>query len=68
VKDGAWRAVGGRPRGPTSVDVAVDDTPSVSYMLGSVTSTQGRTLVHFSAQLERFLLDLGCAQGLCSPC
>jgi len=26
------------------------------------------TLVHFSAQLERFVWDRGCAQGLCSPC
>ena len=24
--------------------------------------------LHFSAQLERFLWDRGCAQGLCSPC
>jgi len=29
---------------------------------------QGLTLVHFSAQLERFVWDRGCAQGLCSPC
>ena len=28
----------------------------------------GLTLVHFSAELERFLWDRGCAQGLCSPC
>jgi hypothetical protein len=26
---------------------------------------QGLTLVHFSAQLERFLWDRGCAYGLC---
>jgi len=24
-------------------------------------------LVHFSAQLEHFVWDRGCAQGLCSP-
>jgi hypothetical protein len=29
---------------------------------------QGLTLVNFSAQLERFLWDRGCAEGLCSPC
>ena len=29
---------------------------------------QGLTLVHFSAQLERFVWDSGCAQGWCSPC
>ena len=29
---------------------------------------QGLTLVHFSAQHERFLWDRGCAEGLCSPC
>ena len=29
---------------------------------------QGFTLVHFSAQLERFVWDRGCAQGFCSPC
>ena len=28
----------------------------------------GLTLVHFSAQLERFVWDRGCASGLCSPC
>jgi len=28
---------------------------------------QGLTLVHISAQLERFVWDRGCAQGLCSP-
>ena len=28
---------------------------------------QELTLVHFSAQLERFVWDRGCAQGLCSP-
>ena len=28
---------------------------------------QGLTLVHFSAQLERFLWDRGCAYGSCSP-
>jgi len=28
---------------------------------------QGLTLVHFSAQLERFLWDRVCVQGLCSP-
>jgi hypothetical protein len=31
-------------------------------------SAQGLTLVHFSAQLERFLWDRGCAYGLCCPC
>jgi len=30
----------------------------------SVTTHQGLTLVHFSAQLERFPWDRGCAQGL----
>jgi len=30
-------------------------------------SDQGLTLVHFAAQLERFVWDMGCAQGLCSP-
>jgi hypothetical protein len=30
--------------------------------------SQGLTLVHFSAQLERFVWDRGCAEGLCSPC
>jgi len=29
---------------------------------------QGLALAHFSAQLQRFLWDRGCAQGLCSPC
>ena len=29
---------------------------------------QGLTLVHVSAQLERFLWQWGCALGLCSPC
>ena len=29
---------------------------------------QGLTLVHFSAQLECFERDRGCAYGLCSPC
>jgi len=29
---------------------------------------QGLTLAHFRAQLERFLWNTGCAQGLCSPC
>ena len=28
---------------------------------------QGLTLVHFSALLERFVLDRGCAEGLCKP-
>jgi hypothetical protein len=28
---------------------------------------QGLTLVHCSAQLERFLWEWGCAKGLCSP-
>ena len=28
---------------------------------------QGLTLVHFSAQLQRFFWDRGCASGLCSP-
>jgi len=28
---------------------------------------QGLTLVHFSAQLKRFLWDRGRAEGLCSP-
>ena len=36
--------------------------------IGNPASAQGRTLVHFSAQFERFLSDRGCAQGLCSPC
>jgi hypothetical protein len=31
-------------------------------------SGQGLTLVHFSAQVERFVCDRGCADGLCSPC
>jgi hypothetical protein len=31
-------------------------------------SSQGLTLVHFSAQLERFFWGRGCAWGLCSPC
>jgi hypothetical protein len=29
---------------------------------------QGFTLVHFSAESKRFLLDRGCAQGLCRGC
>ena len=29
---------------------------------------QGLTLVHFSAQLERFVWDRECTQRLCSPC
>jgi hypothetical protein len=29
---------------------------------------QGLTLVHFSAQLERFVWYRGCAWRLCSPC
>jgi len=29
---------------------------------------QALTLVHSSAQLERFVWDRGCAWGLCSPC
>ena len=29
---------------------------------------QGLTLAHFSAQLECFVQDRGCAAGLCSPC
>jgi len=31
------------------------------------TSRQGLTVVHFSAQLERFVWDRGCMLGLCSP-
>jgi len=34
----------------------------------SAAATQGLTLVHFSAQLERFVWDRECAQGFCSPC
>ena len=30
--------------------------------------SQGLTLVHFSAQLERFVWDEGCALKGCSPC
>jgi len=29
---------------------------------------QGLTLVHCSAQFERFVWDTGCAWGMCSPC
>ena len=43
-----------------------DGTYTVQYTLTG--SGQGLTLVHFSAQLERFLWDRGYAQGLCSPC
>jgi len=32
------------------------------------THHQGLTLVNFSAQLERFVWDRGCTQGLCIPC
>jgi len=35
---------------------------------GSGGNGRGLTLVHFSAQLERFVWDRGCAWGLCSPC
>jgi hypothetical protein len=31
-------------------------------------ASQGLTLVHFSAQLERFFWDRGCAYVLCNPC
>jgi hypothetical protein len=34
-----------------------------------LTSAQGLyTLIHFSAHLDRFVWDRGCAYGLCSPC
>jgi hypothetical protein len=32
-----------------------------------VAIVHGLTPVHFSAQLERFVWERGCAQGLCSP-
>jgi len=31
-------------------------------------NAQGLTLVHFSAQLKRFLWHRGCIQGLCRGC
>jgi len=34
----------------------------------AATAGQGLTLVHFSARLERFVWDRGCAEGLCGPC
>ena len=40
-----------------------------STPLSSVSAVrQGLTLVHFSAQRERFLWDRGCAQGLFGGC
>jgi hypothetical protein len=36
--------------------------------LGMSSSRQGLTFVRYSAQLERFVWDRGCAQGLRSPC
>jgi len=51
--------------GAGGVDAKID--------VGGIIGTQlwwaaGLTLVHFSAQLKRFVWDRGCAQGLCSPC
>jgi hypothetical protein len=56
-------------------EVAMDDVADTATEGGSTgsatavytTAAQGLTLVHFSAQLERFLWDRGCAWGLCSP-
>ena len=42
--------------------------PSRAAAASSAVLAQGLTLVHFSAQLQRFVWDRGCPQGLCSPC
>ena len=39
-----------------------------SPAVAAATFNQGLTLVHFSAQLERFLWDRGCAQGVFGAC
>ena len=61
-----------KPLGPTppratasaAATAASAITSTVRHVLAHA---QGLTLAHFRAQLERFVWDRGCAQGLCSP-
>jgi hypothetical protein len=41
--------------------VAASEVETEGALLGLVTAGQGLTLVHFSAQLERFVWDMECA-------
>ena len=57
--------IGNSPRAPTAW---MEVTRGGYCLPGCAPSRQWLTLVHFSAQLERFVWDRVCAQGLCSPC
>jgi hypothetical protein len=46
---------------------AADAGENVNVNVNPGGDWQGLTLVHFSAQLEHFVWDRGCAQGLCTP-
>jgi len=45
-----------------------EDSKEVEEHAKLANPQQGLTLVHLSAQLERFVRDRGCAYGVCSPC
>jgi hypothetical protein len=51
-----------------ATDVALEPDGPHADGRGAGAGEQGLTLVQFSAQLERFARDMGCALGLCSPC
>ena len=44
------------------------DIKPENLLAGEGDRGQGLTLVHISAQLERFLWDRGCIYGLCRGC
>ena len=57
-----------RERSPRGGAFAPSVTPSPRCLESIISLWQGLTLVHFLAQLERFVWDRGCTEGLCSPC
>jgi hypothetical protein len=57
------------PARPAAASQPLAMLPDAGWCGTGITGAgQGLTLVHFSAQLERFLWDRGCSQGLSSPC
>ena len=53
---------------PVEPAAAAARAPAAAAACAEAADDQGLTLVHFSAQLERFVWDRGCAEGLCNPC
>jgi hypothetical protein len=51
-----------------SADLATRRAELADYGFTCGCVRQVLTLVHFSAQFERFVSDRGCSWGLCSPC